>query len=57
MLVFTLLFLAVPLLVLLAVWLTGAGLGIAMLGLVLIMTGFLVAIPMFEADRAERPAR
>lgn len=50
LLVFSLLFLALPILILLGVWVTGAGLGLAFVGLVLLLTGFLVALPMFDAD-------
>ena len=55
MLIFALVFLVLPLLTLLAVWLLDAGLTLAILAIVLLLTGFAIGVPMFDvADRDHR---
>lgn len=50
MLVFSLVFLALPLLVLLGVALAGGGLLLAFLAILLLVTGFVIGLPMFAPD-------
>lgn len=52
MLLFSLVFLVLPLVVLLAVWAAGLGLGIAFLAIALLVTGFAIGLPMFSRDAA-----